>query len=281
MKKGSLIFLFVLVAAACFGLGGSDGSTWNVVLDSRLNHGATVCGFENASFGITVGPHGETHYTADGGKSWPSSTTDVQCRFGLDILDDETAVSGGNGGVCISTDGGKIFTTLTNGRYDRVSFFSCEQGWIANKRTVRETRDGGKTWSDITMPEGYREVCAISNIGQGAGFMIGTNGVLYFTNDGGASWKKNMMKADGDVTAFVFAWSAMRFTDAKSGTIVTWYKKRDDKGWMLLATVDGGASWTSEKPNVNDYGTPFLSRDARFLTVFDAGGKRIVLIERD
>jgi hypothetical protein len=281
MKTLSLVFcIFMGIAVSVFGRNECESTGWKVVLETKVNHGTTLCAFENPDFGITVGPHGETHYTLDKGESWPLGRTTVQCRFGLDILDSNRSVSAGNGGVCISKDGGKYFSTIMKDRYDLVSFASAEQGWIGNRRLVKETANGGASWKDIPVPEKLKMILGMNMFGSGSGYILDKDGTLFFTDDGGSTWSSKIVKSENGDISLVHSLSVMRWKDQAKGSVITWYRKGEKKGWILLITENGGKTWSSEVLNVGAYGTPYLSRDSKYLTIFDISSKRITLIAR-
>jgi photosystem II stability/assembly factor-like uncharacterized protein len=83
-------------------------AAWQVVETASFSHPVYYGGFMDESFGITVGYTGEIHYITDGGVNWPQAQNPSMCRFGLDIVDSQTAWNCGNGGhVHVSIDGGK------------------------------------------------------------------------------------------------------------------------------------------------------------------------------
>jgi photosystem II stability/assembly factor-like uncharacterized protein len=270
--------VFVMIVTAMSGFSQGRDGDWKLIIDTKVSHGVTLCGFESPEFGVTVGPHGETHYTSDSGKTWPQSITTVQCRFGLDILDERYSVSTGNGGVCISCDSGKSFATLMSERYDLLSFRTAENGWLATKRAAIETVDGGKTWHAVPLPDTLKEIRTMSITGPGAGFVLDSAGCLYHTEDCGVTWVRHPVSVSDPGIGFVHNLSSLRFADSKSGALVTWYRKGDDKGWILLTTKDAGLSWSYEKINAGVLGVPYLSRDTKLLTVFDNANNRVMLI---
>ncbi len=76
-------------------------------------------------------------------------------------------------------------------------------------------------------------------ISSNTGFVVGSNGLILRTNDGGVSWKK----IDSGVSNNLFSIS---FSDSKNGVIVGW-------GGTILKTIDAGLSWKKHIVNFSSY----------------------------
>jgi hypothetical protein len=72
-----------------------------------------------------------------------------------------------------------------------------------------------------------------------------------------------MMLAPSDLPT-----AAIRFSDAENGVIVLSLVGGGQTSVVALRTMDGGETWTSESVVSGDAGVLYLTRDAKFLTVY-------------
>jgi photosystem II stability/assembly factor-like uncharacterized protein len=174
--------------------------------------------------GWMVGEYGNIRHTADGGKTWDSQHESL-----LDAL----VVKGGNKDV------------MTLGAFFKVHFSDKQHGLaIGAGGSVAATDDGGKKWRWVSR-EGEKadvpgvHMYSVTSPGQdGKLVMIGTNGVILLSENGGADWKP--AKTPGGV----FTWlNGIAFGEGGNGILV------GGKGLILLSD-DAGQSWrtlTGEK----------------------------------
>jgi len=76
-------------------------------------------------------------------------------------------------------------------------------------------------------------------INSNTGFIVGSDGLILRTNDGGVSWKK----IESGVTKSLYSIS---FSDSKNGVIVGW-------SGTILKTIDAGISWKKHPVSFNSY----------------------------
>lgn len=273
---------------------GSGESVWTPVLECKIKHQTYMVGFINENFGITVGAHGEIHYSGDGGQTWPGGENNSLCRYCLDIVDENTAWCGGNGNnVRVTGDGGKTWTAVSDINLDtshsNITFVDATTGWIASFSKLAGTSDGGKTWTDIPLPEGAEGIAAICLRTPEEGYLLSRNGMLYKTADGGSTWSsrdlefKNYgiidLKKQPKLNSNNPTNADLSFADENNGTIVfIGLTKQGYKTWCLI-TDDGGVTWKSEsipKPGF----TPskvYISDDGQYLTLSDGSNNAAVL----
>ena len=148
--------------AAVVMLAGSIGAgeRWEVKLfhdEDRSSLSLRDIAFTSPLRGLAIGtlvidgkPSGAAVITADGGKTWQYVKTPDH-GYRLFCLDDANCWMTAPGGVFFSNEGGRQWRrVLRHEGLTRVFFTSQEHGWaIGAKRTVLETRDGGRTWSPI------------------------------------------------------------------------------------------------------------------------------------
>lgn len=176
---------------------------WKVVADSMVSHNTHIEGFINETSGITVGFAGEIHYTEDGGASWPKSENSSYCRFCLDIVDEQLAWSGGNG------------------------------------NHVRVSKDGGKTWSEVTDINLDGCHSNIDFINDTTGWVC-TASRCAITTDGGTTWTEITLPEGMDAIA------ATALRTSKDGYILT-------VGGQLYITADAGATWSMQDLDIQSY----------------------------
>lgn len=270
-------------------------SSWEVVLECKVTHPAYIVGFLNEDFGITVGAHGEIHYSADGSKTWPESENNSLCRYCLDIVDENIAWCGGNGNdVRLSGDGGRTWTAASDVNlttaHSNIDFIDDTTGWIASVAKLAGTGDGGKTWTDISLPEGADGVAAICLRTNGNGYVLSRDGMLYATADGGATWSsKDLGFKDYDIIDLQKqpklikinpTVADMSFPDENNGVIVfTCSISSHGRQTWCLTTGDGGITWESELIPETGFTTSkvFVSDDGQYITLSDGGNKTAVL----
>lgn len=261
-----VLFIFVTSAHA------DDAGPWKVILQTKVTHQTSVAGFLNETFGITAGPHGEVHYSIDGGKTWPKAKNSSLCRYGLDILNESLAWTTGNGGhVRVSTDGGKNWQALSDLNISQyICFLDEKTGWVASQtKRLWATANGGQTWTELTPPQDAKSFVAMTLRTADDGYVLDKSGVLHTTRDGGQTWssqslglKKKIFMTSRLPTA------AMRFFDSDHGLIVLSLK--GNKNIVATRTADGGNTWKQEHVP-STIGMPFLTHDGTMLTVSFAG----------
>ncbi|KUJ70765.1 oxidoreductase [Streptomyces albus subsp. albus] len=131
--------------------------------------------------------------------------------------------------------------TGSDARFRGLSAVSRSTAWLAgSKGTVLRTRDGGRSWRDVSPPgaEGleFRDVEAfdarravVLAIGEGEASRV------FRTEDGGATWTESFRNTDP--RAF---YDCMTFFDSRSGIALS---DPVDGRYRILSTEDGGRSW--------------------------------------
>jgi photosystem II stability/assembly factor-like uncharacterized protein len=233
-----------------------------------------TAGFATPDTGITVGRDGEVHYTVDGGQTWPEANFSRYCVFGLEIVDAATAWHcGENGDVRFSSDGGKTWQYTGHfGDYEPnqcryMSFLDGTTGWAASPTVLGMTGDGGKTWTELTLPEGIQKIASIDLRSPSIGYILDSAGTIFTTQDGGKTWSSASLGLASGMTLSIdqAPRSAMRFIDPQQAVIV--YTTEDLKLWSAW-TEDGGKTWDREQlQKISVFPTVFLTRDGRLLTV--------------
>ncbi|MBN1219179.1 MAG: hypothetical protein JXM69_09635 [Anaerolineae bacterium] len=179
--------------------------------------------------------------------------------------------------ISVSVDGGQTWESAGKGGSSCImSFADAKTGWTLKRGTIELTADGGQTWNKVTLPEGVKDIEAISLRTASEGYVLTSDGVLHKTQDGGNSWSSITL----DLTKYgqmKFLPSnphgyppsvAIRFFDVDHGVIVMSLAGGGSKV-VALRTADGGQTWTEEIVPAT-IGTLHLTHDGKYLTVNSA-----------
>ncbi len=245
-----------------------------------------MAGFLDNSFGISTAQHGVLNNTLDGGVTWTLSKNTSDCIAGLEIIDKNNAfVSANYSEVRVTSDGGAIWNRLPNFgdmknehcRY--LSFIDPLTGWIANRKEVGFTSDGGKNWVNITVPENLTDINAIWLNTVNEGFILSSNGKLFITSNGGGTWSEKDLGITG-LKVLVCPTTAFHVVDQNSFQIVTFRETATEKGYYFLSTIDGGDTWLlNDLIKEGGPGYIYLSRDGKELTITEDADKSIRVYE--
>jgi photosystem II stability/assembly factor-like uncharacterized protein len=181
--------------------------------------------------------------------SCPSSTPDSKCE--LEVLATH------NGGSSWST----VLSLPHADSVDSIQMVSKNYGWVISSQCkkvaggesqrcgynqrIRQTRDGGRTWNQVSWQQGSLTQLAWSDAS--AAWMAAGNrtgdltcaGALYRTTDGGSSWTKKLTLAHQCQIAFAFSGTA--------GWVATTTASACTSGGcpeQVRVTSNGGKSWT-------------------------------------
>lgn len=289
MKRKKILSLIgVLIVTSLFAncgnsaaSGNSSNHSWETVSNLPDYSGGNISGFFNKKQAITVGDSGYIYYTKDGGKTWNQGKNSSFCLFGLNIVNNNVAYASGNGGFVIkTTDGGANWKPVSGFGVDEpnhpryLSFLDENTGWVAtlerfkykNKEVMLgSTKDGGKTWEGIVLPDEIEDILSIHLRTPENGYVLDSKKNLYITKDGGKSFSKQPLNIeDIDLMANFAQQIILKFSDENNAFIA--YK---DKSAKLKAarSNDGGKTWTNETIPDSPIGALHLSQDGKIITL--------------
>jgi photosystem II stability/assembly factor-like uncharacterized protein len=167
------------------------------------------------------------------------------------IFNRDTAIAVGDLGTVIkTTNGGESWDVQHHGggtSYDlkNVHFTDSMNGWAVggikypSKNIFLKTGNGGKDWTEVTTDT---TLCynAVYFIDADTGFVVGEDGILLRTTDGGNSWDTRRID---DYIGYgwldVFDLFAITFTDKQTG----WTVGAGYYGNQIYKTTDCGRTW--------------------------------------
>jgi photosystem II stability/assembly factor-like uncharacterized protein len=171
-----------------------------------------------------------------------------------------------NGHILHTADGGETWerqASILRAYLRCVGFVDERRGWVGTldaRQRLLHTADGGATWTTVTglPPETPPAICGLSVVNERVAYGSGTNepalptGVIK-TVDGGATWTAQDMGIHATLLVDVF------FRDERRGWVVggkapdgITNPDRDDVTPVVLATVDGGATWDNRLAAIAD-----------------------------
>ncbi len=285
MKKLALMAIIgISVLSGCASV--QTEAEWKLKKDYTVAFHSTACGYETASYCISGGLLGETHYSLDGGLSWQKgSKTAVSCRMGLDILDAKTAFTSGEAGIARTDDGGITWTGINHIQFDEVSFLDADNGWAGRDTLLQVTADGGLHWNTVIMPDGFGPVASLSASSPDVVSVIDDGGRFIRSDDRGKSWQTPGKAIEIVGYACIFHISALRTSSGESVLMAVYARRGNKTGWLLLESRNKGKTWSHEEIDGtfgNSFlGHPYLSHDGTLFTVSDSGLNRITLYSRE
>jgi serine/threonine-protein kinase len=200
-------------------------------------------------------------------------------------------------GFCCGSEGTLLFTTKSGAEWKKIPspterelvsicFNKPESGFLIDEYTVYRTRDYGKSWEKVEVDCSGKKLYKVKFIDKLNGFIIGSNGLILKTVDGGESWRQiesgtNNLLCDivmNSNNGYCVGWSGeiIKTTDAgehwkRLSPLTTNYLRRikfSDRGngfiigggGEIFKTTDAGASWAKV-----ENGTSFALYDLEYI----------------
>ena len=211
------------------------GETWVSVY---TGNGAfrSICFPENELTGYAVGDYNTVLKTTDGGSSWQVVNTNgsgQQFYNSVKFANNELGFIVGSNGIILKTiDGGHSWTNLSeeitlNG-LRAINFpVNAQTGYIA-KYGILKTTDGGNTWIEQNVEATVNKIKFLDN---DTGYIVGDNGSIFKTINGGQNWEYVVSGIDQYLFDLEFPVNSMTgYVSGESG--------------KLAKTTDGGNTWT-------------------------------------
>jgi len=161
--------------------------------------------FIDEKTGWITGIYGMMLKTEDGGGTWTRQNTGTEHHlFKATFLNEHTGWAVGFMGTIIHTsDGGTTWKSQrenVDANFNGVHFVDAEYGWVVGEfGTVLHTTDGGNTWKqqkpytlfkseDDPWADVILALYGVQFIDRQRGWIVGMEGVLLSTEDGGETW---------------------------------------------------------------------------------------------
>ena len=162
--------------------------------------------FIDEKTGWITGIYGTILSTKDGGQTWTQQNTGTEHHlFKASFLNENTGWAVGFMGTIIHTaDGGTTWKAQrknVDANFNGVHFVDAEYGWVVGEfGTILHTRDGGNTWQqqkpytlfkneDDPWADVILALYGVQFIDREKGWVVGMEGVLLTTEDGGETWQ--------------------------------------------------------------------------------------------
>ncbi|HEY5591235.1 MAG TPA: leucine-rich repeat protein [Paludibacter sp.] len=157
----------------------------------------------------------------------------------------------GNFQLYKTTDGGSTWNPIDNAVGGIYQFVDANNGWMegatignigeGNLNNIYHTTDGGSIWIQQASNIGKANALYFSDLLHG--WVVGENGLVLKTTDGGSNWTA---VTNASITSVSNSKSVF-FLDANNGWITN-----EEPSWpnhTILHTTNGGNSWTHQDPN--------------------------------
>ena len=127
---------------------------------------------------------------------------------------------------------------------DAVAFPSTRDGWAAGTGAIIATTDGGANWTQ--QYTGHADIRSLEFTDQRHGWAVGAASLLRTVN-GGDTWLPA-----GEPTGLILTSVAFAGPDEGWGVALPAGKVGEPVPGTLVATTDGGSSWTVVRPDIAD-----------------------------
>jgi photosystem II stability/assembly factor-like uncharacterized protein len=219
-----------------------SGETWVSVYTGNGSF-RSICFPENEATGYAVGDYNTVLKTTDGGSSWQTINTGgtgQQFYNAVGFVNNQMGfIVGANGIILKTTNGGinwqNLSTTVTQASIKSIDFpVNAQTGYATGLGAINrilKTTDGGDTWipQSVNTSRGFFKIHFLDN---DTGYVVGENGAMMKTMNGGQNWDYILSGIDQYLFDVEFPVnSRVGYVSGGSG--------------KLAKTTDGGNTWTS------------------------------------
>lgn len=212
--------------------------------------------FVSATRGWIVGDGGTILRTSDGGSTWTAAASGTSNDLrSLSFVSASTGWAVGFQGTLLRTgDGGMSWSAQSDGTsalLEAVSFVNERSGWIGGDGDLASTSDGGATWTHYNTKfmsfTGIEHIAYFTDakfVSEKRGVLVGLQrggDVMFFTEDGGATWKIHELNGGWA------RWHGVAFGDGSHFWAVGQKDTFDSfSPGQIGASTDGGAGWNMQ-----------------------------------
>lgn len=223
----------------------NQGALWSPLSPTFTQGNIFSSAFLNSSSAVAVGVHdilggkGLVMKTTNSGSTWTTNTTIPENLFDVSFADATNGwISGENGYIARTTDGGTNWLQLTTGTGEdifSVYFVNANEGWavgtVDTSATILHSTNAGTNWTKQSsgLNSQLYSVFFINNL---TGWAVGTGGKIIATTNGGTTWAQQTSGVLNALFDVSFISPLKGWIAGANGTI--------------LKTIDGGTTWTPE-----------------------------------
>jgi photosystem II stability/assembly factor-like uncharacterized protein len=221
--------------------------------------------FLNADTGWAVGWYYGMLFTGDRGVTWTDQGFDGHYFDFIYFKDRLTGWTSGPSGMLKTTDGGEYWLEMPKPAgesiYD-IKFYNSETGWLVGSYgLIMKTGDSGQTWDlQHHTPSIYNPLKEIRILDSLHIFVIGDiEGVIYATNDGGATWTENTCLAHQFFNSLFLLDRNRGFLGGLDGVLLEYngsHNIPDYPSGLLSSPLSPGSvvlTWTDNSDNENGF----------------------------
>lgn len=224
------------------------GLSWNDLSMDSWRSGYSKIIFINSDTGFRVTDYGSVRKTPDAGETWTGMALTQTNLNSVNFIDQMNGFIVGNyGNIHSTSDCGETWScssTFCSRDFITACFLNRDTGFIATYGSeVFKTFDGGKSWIEISLPEGmYNHARILEFVNADTGFLCGTYGKLIKTSDGGITWNYINTGFNED-----YSFSMLDFTSEDTAYLAGY--------GYVLRTADGAESWVEvlEEQTIGTY----------------------------
>ena len=258
----------------------SDGGRSWASLGVSTSEDVVDVSFADAFVGYAVDAAGTVLRTENGGVSWQILNTGYSATpQAVLALDPRTVLLIGGRGVLRSTDGGDTFSRVRARIVAAARLFNVDRAggrvFAYGSKNIVASSDRGRTWKKVLRPR-KALLASLDFVSARTGFVLGQDGQLFKTRNGGRRWSDLSGVGSDDATGMAFSSEARGY--------LTLSGFGEDSSGYVLRTTDGGRTWrpqlvSSETPRAEGLaatgsGDAFLLADSSVLLFTTSGGDR-------
>lgn len=221
-----------------------QGLNWDIVLPGTienfndieiLNGNSAVCGNNGIIF-----------YSNDNGVTWTEALSNTTNNLNdLKFTSDQNGYAAGDNGTLLNTvDGGQTWRVIdlsfTDKKFNSVEVINESIFIAGDEGTIFISNNGGISWfgPNMLMTEDNFNDIKFFNVNEGV--IVGDNGLILKTEDGGHVWNQSST----NIIGVVYDFNSVAFYDENIGITV------GTEG-IEVYTTDGGSTWNDISPSYN------------------------------
>ncbi len=243
------------------------GDTWDSVVTIGINANLVSFSSANSESGYAVGYDGSVCITQNMGSSWENLNEDIGNINQIGFLNPEygyaltyeanstNLMSTNNGGYTWQPD-----TIIENGPFFYMKIEGQSIYLINGSSQLIKSTNSGYDWELLNVPDTMSTYFDLQFLDEDIGYICGSDGILFRTNDGGNTWIDKSLSGD-------FLLFGMVFINPELGLLI------DPVARIVIRTEDGGTTWEymelGEVENYQPASIFFVNDSLGFITTFE------------